>query len=117
MPALGQIHGDAATAEAAEIIARARAGDVPANRAIAMLGGWLAAMASDIVLMFGARGGIYLSGALLEEIGPLIDAQAFSQRYVDKGRLGDYVAGVPVYHFTLRDQMIRGLSTLFHDYH
>jgi glucokinase len=111
--ALGEIHGQTVSGEAAEVIARARAGDDLAKRTIALLGDWLAAMASDIVLMFGARGGIYLSGALLEEIVPLIDASAFSRRYIDKGRLGDYVAGVPVYHFTLQDQMIRGLSTLF----
>ena len=115
--ALAQVNGEYPMGEAADIIARAHTGDVLAKRTIAMVGGWLAAMASDIVLMFGARGGIYLSGALLEEIGPLLDAGAFSQRYTDKGRLSDYVAGVPVYHFTLSDQMIRGLSTLFHDYH
>ena len=115
--ALGDIQGAKVNAEAAEIIATARAGDALAGRAVAMLGDWLAAMASDVVLMFGAHGGVYLSGALLEEIGPLIDATAFSKRYTDKGRLSQYVADVPVYHFTLADQMIRGLSTLFQDYH
>ncbi len=115
--ALGEVQGTSVKADAAEIIARARAGDVLAGRAVAMLGDWLAAMASDVVLMFGAHGGVYLSGALLEEIGPMIDAEAFSRRYTDKGRLSQYVADVPVYHFTLADQMIRGLSTLFQDHH
>ena len=116
--ALGEVRGTPATGAAADIVARARAGDPLATGAVALLGEWLAAMASDIVLMFGARGGVYLSGALLEEIGPMIDAAAFSKRYTDKGRLSRYVSDVPVYHFTLADQMIRGLGTLFeHDYH
>ncbi len=116
--ALGDIQGVAAPGDATDIIAKARAGDALALKAVAMLGDWLAAMASDVVLMFGAHGGVYLSGALLEEIGPMIDAAAFSKRYTDKGRLSDYVTAVPVYHFTLANQMIRGLGTLFeHDYH
>ncbi len=117
--ALGDLHGAPATgADAAEIVARARAGEAQAVRTIAILSRWLAAMASDIALMFGARGGVYLSGTLLEQIGGLIDREAFSARYADKGRLSDYVSNVPVFHFTLAEQMIRGLSTLFeYDYH
>jgi len=114
--ALGDIEGVPAPGDATEIIAKARAGDALALRAVALLGDWLAVMASDLVLMFGAHGGVYLSGGLLEEIGPMIDAAAFSKRYTDKGRLSKYVSDVPVYHFTLADQMIRGLGTLFeHD--
>jgi glucokinase len=115
--ALGDIQGVPAPGDATDIIAKAHAGDALALRAVALLGDWLAAMASDVVLMFGAHGGVYLSGALLEEIGPMIDAAAFSKRYADKGRLSSYVADVPVYHFTMADQMIQGLGTLFeHDY-
>ncbi len=117
--ALVQLHGGGeAVADASDVIARARAGDERAKRAIAVMSDWLAAMASDIALMLGARGGIYLTGALLEAMGDLIDRDAFSRRYADKGRLSDYVSKVPVFHFTLPEQMIRGLSTLFErDYH
>lgn len=115
--ALGEVRGEAAGEEdevaATDIIARARTGDALAGRAVALLADWLAAMASDVALMFGARGGIYLSGALLEQIGDLIDHAAFSKRYADKGRLTGYVSDVPVYHFILAEQMILGLSTLF----
>ncbi len=117
--ALGQVHGGGETAmEVDEVVRRARTGDAMAMRAIHILAGWLAAMASDVALMLGARGGIYLSGVLLEQIGDLIDRPAFSARYTDKGRLSDYVSTIPVYHFTLREQMIRGLGTLFErDHH
>ena len=111
--ALGEVRGQAAEGEAGDIIARARAGDALAARAVGLMVDWLAAMASDVVLMFGAHGGIYLSGALVEQIGGLIDPAAFSKRYADKGRLSQYVSSVPVYHFTLAEQMILGLSTLF----
>ena len=117
--ALAQLHKSGEVAgDVNEVIARARASDALAGHAVAIMSGWLAAMASDIALMLGARGGIYLSGALLEQMGDLIDPQAFSRRYIDKGRLSDYVSKVPVFRFTLREQMIRGLSTLFErDYH
>jgi glucokinase len=116
--ALGEARGETASGDGTDIVARARAGDALAARAVALLADWLAAMASDIVLLFGARGGIYLSGALVEQIGDLIDPAAFSKRYADKGRLSGYVSSVPVYHFTLPEQMILGLSTLFdYDFH
>ncbi len=117
--ALCQLHGGGEAArDVHAVIALARAGDELAVRAAAVMTAWLAAMASDIALTLGARGGIYLSGALLEEMGDLIDREAFSRRYADKGRLSDYVSKVPVFHFTLHEQMIRGLSTLFErDYH
>jgi glucokinase len=107
-----------AAADADEVIRRARAGDATAKHAAGILFGWLAAMASDVALMLGARGGIYLSGVLLEAAGDLIDPAAFSARYTDKGRLTDYVTKIPVFHFTLPEQMIHGLTTLFeHDLH
>jgi len=116
---LGELHGGSETAvEGAEVIARARACEAPAMRAFGMLMGWLAAMASDIALTTGSRGGVYLSGGLLEQTGDLIDHDAFSRRFTDKGRLSGYCSKIPVYHFKLPEQMIRGLSTLFeHDYH
>jgi len=70
-------------------------------------------MASDVALTLGARGGIYLTGALMDMLGDLFDHAAFQRRYVDKGRLQNYVSEIPVYRTTAKDLEIIGLASLF----
>ncbi len=113
--ALATIDGaDPQPLQAHEIVARASV-DPHSAEAVSLCLGWLAAMASDVALMQGARGGIYLTGDLMDLIadGGLFDNEAFARRYSDKGRLSDYVAEIPVYR-TLADHLeIIGLATLF----
>jgi glucokinase len=96
-----------------EVIALANIGDAVALEAIAMCTGWLAAMASDVALMLGARGGIYLTGDLMDLLGDLFDSRVFCKRYAEKGRLTDFVIDIPVYQTQARDLEIVGLATLF----
>jgi glucokinase len=70
-------------------------------------------MASDVALILGARGGVYLAGDLLDMIGDLFDVPAFCRRYAEKGRLSDYVSEIPVYRTLAPDMEIIGLATLF----
>lgn len=112
--ALAELDGaDTLANTAEEVIALANTGDALAVEAINMCTAWLAAMASDVALIMGARGGIYLTGDLMDLMGDLFDAEVFRQRYVDKGRLSDYVAEIPVYQTRARDMEIIGLATLF----
>lgn len=112
--ALTELDGDDVVRKAPEeIVALASIGDARASEAVQLSMGWLAAMASDVGLILGARGGIYLTGDLMDLIGDLFDAEAFRKRYTDKGRLSGYVAEIPVYK-TLANQLeIIGLATLF----
>ncbi len=96
-----------------EIVALANVGDAIALETVALCTGWLAAMASDVGLILGSRGGIYLTGDLMDLLGDLFDTQAFCARYADKGRLSHYVAEIPVYRTQARDIEIIGLQTLF----
>jgi glucokinase len=96
-----------------EVIARAAGGDDRALKAINLSMGWLAVMASDVALILGARGGVYLAGEYLDAVGDLFDADAFAARYHDKGRLRDYVGEIPVYRATAEDMEVIGLATLF----
>ena len=96
-----------------EIIALANIADPCAVEAVALCLGWLAAMASDVGLIMGARGGIYLTGDLMDLLADLFDGPAFRQRYLDKGRLSGYVAEIPVYKTLAKDLEIIGLATLF----
>ncbi|MDV6331393.1 glucokinase [Asticcacaulis sp. 201] len=112
--AVARLEGDNATAPGIEeVIAMASTGDARSKQAIDLSMGWFAAMASDVALILGARGGVYLAGDLLDMIGDLFDVPAFVKRYGTKGRLSNYVNEVPVFKVTARDMELIGLATLF----
>ena len=112
--ALGEIDGEeAGSTTPEEIIAKASIGDPRSVEAVNLCIGWLAAMASDVGLIMGARGGIYLTGDLMDLLADLFDAGVFCARYSDKGRLSDFVREIPVYRTLARDLEIIGLATLF----
>lgn len=103
---------DAAAPGAEEIVALAYADDERAQKAIRVQTEVLAGTASDYALITGARGGIYLSGELLDLLGDLFDHEIFSRRFHDKGRVSSYVRDIPVFRVTAEDTEILGLSTL-----
>lgn len=96
-----------------QIIAAARAGLPRAIEAIDVMTTWLAAMASDMALVYGSGGGVYLTGALLDMMGDVFDAGKFAARYGDKGPLSDYVRDIPVFRTLANEMEIRGLATLY----
>jgi len=111
--ALHVVAGEQPPALAAQaIIAAARAGQPRARETIEVMTGWLAAMASDIVLIMGANA-VYLTGALMDMIGDLFDTQIFAARYLDKGPRTAYVRAVPVFRTQATDMELSGLATLF----
>ncbi len=97
---------------AIDIIAAGRAGHPRAIEAIDTMTAWLGAMASDIVLIMGANA-VYLTGALLDMIGDLFNAEIFRARYLDKGPRTAYVTAVPVFRTRSIDMELAGLATLF----
>lgn len=103
----------AETMTAPEIIASARAGHPVAREAIDVLTEWLGAMASDVALIMGASGGVYLTGALLDMIGDLFNAEKFTARYLDKGSRSDYVREIPVFRTQAAEMEMAGLATLY----
>lgn len=113
--ALAQIDKDvdAAVPGPEEIIAAAYAGDERSSRTVSLSMGWYAAMAADVALILGARGGVYLAGDLLHLIGDLFDADAFVARYCDRGNHSAYVREIPVFKVTAHDMEVIGLATLF----
>ncbi len=104
---------DAAIPTPEEVVAAASAGEARAVHTVELSLGWLAAMASDVALILGARGGVYITGDLLDLVGDLFDAEAFVKRYRDKGRLSEYVTDIPLFKVTAHDTEIIGLATLF----
>ena len=101
--ALAQLAGRMLAAEPtpAEIVAGARSGEDPDCVAtVRLFLDFLAGFAGNLVLNFGALGGLYLGGGILPRLGPLLDVQRFRQRMEDKGRLRGYLQPVPAWLLT-----------------
>ncbi|MEZ5891861.1 MAG: glucokinase [Parvularculaceae bacterium] len=83
--------------QAEKITAAAIAGaDAEAARALDLFCALLGRAAGDAVLSSGARGGVVLGGGILPKIRDYFLASRFVDCFLDKGRMRDYVAGVPV---------------------
>jgi glucokinase len=85
----------AACGDEKAVHAAALAGDELAiavlDRFCEILGG----VAGDLALAYGARGGVFIGGGIAPRLLDRLAAGGFRRRFEDKGRLSDYVAGVP----------------------
>ena len=85
------------TLQAEEITAAAMDGtDRIALRSVNMFSAVLGRVAGDAVLATGARGGVVLGGGILPKIREMLLEGPFVDRFLDKGRMKDYMAAVPV---------------------
>jgi glucokinase len=110
--ALREVDGAPAAEETAEeVSARARAGADPyALEACRLFSAWLGAVAGDLALTLGARGGVYLAGGALAGLGTAFDRPLFLGRFLAKGRLRAYLGEVPVRRIVRPDAALVGLS-------
>jgi len=104
------------TLGAHEIDTHARAGDDPyASEAVRLFTGWLGAVAGNLALTIGAKGGIYLSGGILPRWGSLFDGDLFRDRFEAKGRFSPYMASIATALVLAPDIAFRGLRRLLVD--
>ena len=80
---------------AAEISAAALRDDAGARAALTMFCSIYGAVAGDLALAHGARGGVYIAGGIAEKIEEFLIQSPFRRRFEDKGRLTPYVAAIP----------------------
>jgi glucokinase len=81
----------------AEVTMAALAGsDGAAVEALEVFCGLLGSFVGDLVLLYGARGGVYLAGGILPQIQPFLLASTFAERYFNKGVMRAYLQQVPV---------------------
>lgn len=106
------MHPDRDAPPAPGIAALAATGDPHALACVQQFSAWLGAVAGDLVLTLGARGGIYLGGGIVPAWGALFPRDVFRARFEDKGRYREYLQGVPAYIITARDPALRGLKRL-----
>jgi glucokinase len=104
---------DAPVLAPTDILALAKQGDPRAAEVSRLIAAWLGAFASDLALILGARGGVYLTGALIDMMGDDFDTTTFVDRFHDKGPRSGYLREVPVYRTQTNNLELKGLATLF----
>ncbi|MFO1507712.1 MAG: glucokinase [Lysobacterales bacterium] len=103
-PGLAALHGalteidgkpNDGLADAVSITRRAAGGNTRCIATVERLCALLGAVAGDLVLACGAWGGVYLAGGITAALLPWLEQGGFRQRFADKGRYADTLAGVP----------------------
>ena len=96
--ALADIEGrDPVLPDQTAVTAEGLAGDPLAGATLDRFLGMLGAVAGDLALSFGARGGVYVSGGIAPRMADRLSTSPFRARFEDKGRLSDYVRGIPTF--------------------
>ena len=67
-----------------------------ARRALSIFCEILGSTASNLALITGAKGGVYIAGGIAPRFIEFIDQSNFRQRFEDKGRFKSYVQDIPV---------------------
>ncbi|MEO8079943.1 MAG: glucokinase [Caldimonas sp.] len=108
-----RLAGEAQTPiEPAEVTARAVAGSDPACRdAVELFFAFLGSVAGNLALTFGARGGVYVGGGIVPQLGDWIERSSFRDRFEAKGRYRDYLAAIPTWVITATESpALRGAN-------
>lgn len=108
---LGEVEGRAAAPlDTPQLIAGARNGDAACLATFNCFAGWLGAVAGNLALAFGARGGVYLGGGIPRRCPGLFAASPFRERFVAKGRFADYLSAVPTSIILAETPALRGAA-------
>lgn len=92
---LEQLAGRTPQALCAADITAGVAKDPGCRAALSMFCAVFGAVAGDLALAHGARGGVYIAGGIAQKIEPFLLQSAFRQRFEDKGRLSPFVQAIP----------------------
>jgi len=92
---LEQLAGRTPQALAAADITAGAAKDAGCRAALSMFCAVFGAVAGDLALAHGARGGVYIAGGIASKIETFLVQSAFRQRFEDKGRLAPFVKAIP----------------------
>lgn len=81
--------------DAAQVVEKALAGDARCRATLERFWLILASAAGDVVLLFGATGGVFIGGGVALRSAPLIDHGRFRQRFCAKGSRRTYLEATP----------------------
>lgn len=74
-----------------------RGKDARCREALELFAGMLGALAGNLALTLGARGGVYLGGGIVPRLLGWFETSSFRQRFEAKGRLSGFVRDIPVW--------------------
>ncbi len=97
---------------APEIAGAAWRGEPRALQAVRLFTRWLGAVAGNLALTAGARGGVYIAGGIVPAWGPHFDAGLFRTAFEDKPPFGEWLRAVPSYVVTESQPGLWGLAAL-----
>jgi glucokinase len=100
-----------------QVSARALQGtDRLAVEALQMFASLLGSFAGNLALTAGARGGIFLGGGILPQLGDFLTGSDFRARFEAKGRFAEYLAAIPTTLILEDEPTLLGLAaTLWPD--
>jgi glucokinase len=97
----------------AEVATHGVDGSDPAcAEALGMFCAMLGTVAGNLALTLGARGGVYIAGGIVPRLGDFFARSAFRDRFVEKGRLRDYLDPIPTYVVTHELPAFLGLKAV-----
>lgn len=80
----------------ADITTAALAGsDAHRVEAVEMFCAMLGTVAGNLALTLGARGGVYIAGGIVPRLGAMFTHSRFRKRFVEKGRMRDFLSPIP----------------------
>ena len=110
-------HGEGtAGLSAAEITDAALAGDPCCDRTVKCFLSILGSIAGDVALCHGALGGVFLGGGIVKRIVPLMEASDLCERFCAKGRMREYLSGIPIRVITADQVARRGCALLYREH-
>lgn len=97
-----------------EIAQRALAGsDALCVEAVTVFCAMLGTVAGNLALTLGARGGIYLGGGILPQLGIFFAQSPFRERFEEKGRFAGYLSAIPCFVIHAETPALIGASRYF----
>jgi glucokinase len=97
--ALATLRGAKAAARTPREIAESASdgSDALAVEALRVFCGWLGSVVGNLVLVYGAQGGVHLAGGILPQIKDFLVRSDFTARFRDKGQMREVLERVPVH--------------------
>jgi glucokinase len=86
------------------------AGELDSRETVDLFCSIYGAVAGDIALAHGARGGLIVAGGIAQKIQTLLLESAFREHFENKGRLSHYVKTIPTKLLIDADAALRGTA-------
>ena len=105
--------GDDAVRSAAQLTKGALGGDERCVRSVQVFLSILGSVAGDLALVHGALGGVFIGGGIVPRIQPLLGESDLCERFRAKGRMREYLSGIPVRLITAENIALQGAARLY----